>query len=80
VDRGAKYSQPHIEGPLRILEGRITAVEATLSNVVSKISSIMSFIVAIKNHLNLPREAGAHTTGEVDGVRIKHAVVAVAGP
>jgi hypothetical protein len=55
-------------------------VEATLPSTVSGISSIMSFIVVIKNHLNLSKEAGAETTGEVDSVRIKQTVVAAAGP
>jgi hypothetical protein len=80
VNQGAGESQTHIEALLRGLEGRIAAVETALSNAVSEISSIMKSIVAIKNHLNLPREAGAETTSEVDGVRIKEGVEAAAGP
>ena len=79
VNQGAGESQTHIKAFLRGLEGRIAVVETTLSNAVSGISSIMKSIVAIKNHLNLPREAGAETTSEVDGVRIKEGVVAATG-
>ena len=80
INQCAGESHSHIKALLRDLEGRVAALETTLSKAVSEISSIMKSIIAIKNHLNLPREVGAETTNEVDGVRIKEAVVAAVGP
>jgi hypothetical protein len=80
VDQCVGSSQPHVERLLRVLERMIADVEATLATAMDGISSIMNSMVAIKNHLSLPREAGAKTTGEVGGMRPIHAVVAAADP